>query len=131
MTATSTTVAALAGTGAMRYAPTSMTLLDAAEALAADGIGLLVVERAGHGMVGVVSERDIVHAVADGADLEAERLDSVMADGVVTVSHDADLARATELMVEADVRHLVVVDDEGEVTGLVSSRDVMRAWHDG
>lgn len=114
-------------TGSIRAVRPSLTLRLAAELLAEDGIGLLVVENAEGDLAGVLSERDLVAAVADGTDLDAERLGSLMADEVVTVTCDGSLGLAATRMVDADVRHLVVVDDRQHAVGVVSARDVMRA----
>ncbi len=114
-------------TGTVRTVHPSMSLRAAARAMAADGIGLLVVENSSGALAGVVSERDLVSALADDADLDGDRLDDVMAQDVVTVDATDTLAVATHRMVEADVRHLVVVDPTEGVVGVISARDVMRA----
>lgn len=113
-------------TGSIRLVYGSLSLHRAAEAMAEDGIGLLVVENADGDLAGVVSERDLVGAVANGMDLDAERVGDLMADEVLTVELDDDVAQAARRMVDADVRHLVVVDDRHRPIGVVSARDVMR-----
>jgi CBS domain-containing protein len=118
------------GSAAVRWAPLTMSLRRAAETLAADEIGLLLVRNHTGQLCGVVSERDIVVAVSQGEDIDSERVEDIMADSVVTAPETAGLREITATMVRAAIRHVVVVDEEGEVAGVVSARDVMRAWHD-
>jgi CBS domain-containing protein len=99
------------------------TLAEAAEALAADSIGALLVLRDG-GLVGIVSERDLVAHIAAGGDLTHLLTGEAMAGDVVTVQSDATIVAAARAMVEADVRHLPVM--EGHlIAGVVSVRDVV------
>jgi CBS domain-containing protein len=99
------------------------TLAEAAEALAADSIGALLVLR-DSGLVGIISERDLVTHVAAGADLSHLLTGEVMSGDLVTVQSDASIVAAARAMVEADVRHLPVM--EGQlIAGVVSVRDVV------
>ena len=99
------------------------SLQQAAESLADDGIGALVVLREG-ALVGVLSERDVVAHVAAGADLTHLTAGEVMSGEVVTTSADATVLEAARAMVEADVRHLPVLDGD-LIAGVVSVRDVL------
>jgi CBS domain-containing protein len=101
------------------------TLQEAVEAMAADRLGLLVVMNAS-GMVGVLSERDVIAALADGADLEQERVRDHASDRVVTVEADLSVAEAARSMADAEIRHLAVARD-GDVIGVVSVRDLLVA----
>lgn len=114
-------------TGSVRLAHASMCLRDAAMAMSEDEIGLLVVEGRDGQLAGVVSERDLVHALARGSDLDSDRLDSRMSDQVLTIDAEAPVSEALQAMVDADVRHLVVLDDTRRPAGVVSARDVMRS----
>ena len=100
------------------------TLHDAADRMAADGLGLLVVADA-NGPVGVLSERDIVVAIAEQLDLDEERVRDHCADEIVSVNEDATVADAARAMADAQIRHLAVTRD-GAVVGVVSVRDVLR-----
>ena len=99
------------------------SLEEAAEALAADNIGALLVTRDG-GMVGIVSERDVVTHLAAGTHLDRLCVGEAMAGDVVTVSPETTILAAARAMAEADVRHLPVVDGH-LVAGLVSVRDLV------
>lgn len=99
------------------------TLRRAAEELAGDGIGALVVLH-GEALVGVLSERDVVAHVALGADLDHLSVGEVMQGDVVTTTADASTWDAARTMVRADVRHLPVMVGH-RVEGMVSVRDLM------
>ncbi len=118
------TVGALVAGPIATVRPTA-TLREAAEALSADEVGLLVVADAG-GMRGVLSERDLVRAIANAVEVDLERVRDHAATDVVTVDESALVAEAAREMVEADVRHLVVVRDLHPV-GVLSVRDVLPA----
>jgi CBS domain-containing protein len=104
------------------------TLRQAAEAMIADGLGLLVVADV-NGPTGVVSERDIVAAVSDDLDLELERVRDHGADEIVAVDEEATVADAARAMADAQIRHLAVTR-AGVVVGVVSVRDVLRSLVD-
>jgi len=99
------------------------TLRAAAEAMAADGLGLLVVTDA-NGPTGVVSERDIVAAIAEDLALEDERVRDHCSDQIVAVDFDASVEEAARTMADAQIRH-VVVTREGQLAGVVSVRDLL------
>jgi CBS domain-containing protein len=101
------------------------TLREAARLLAADRVGLLVVIDH-RGVRGVLSERDLVTAIADGEDVEVERVADYLVDDLVTVDEKVSVEDAARTMSEAELRHLTVAR-EGEVIGVVSIRDVVAA----
>jgi CBS domain-containing protein len=94
--------------------------------LAEHGVGALVVSRDGHGVDGIVSERDVVRRLhSDGASLLEETVGQIMTSEVHTCSpgdHVNDLMRT---MTDERVRHIPVVVD-GELRGIVSIGDVVK-----
>lgn len=102
------------------------TLLRVAEMIVEDSIGAVVV-RGTSGPAGVVSERDIVTAVVEGLDLEADRASDVMSMDVVTIGADEPISAAAAMMVAGAIRHLPVVAD-GVVIGVLSIRDVLAVY---
>jgi acetoin utilization protein AcuB len=50
-----------------------------------------------------------------------------MTENVYSINADEDLARLSELMDEVYIRHVPVVDDEGDLLGIVSQRDLLRS----
>lgn len=101
------------------------TLRRAATLLADNQIGLLVVRR-GALAVGVIGERDIVRALAEGADVDDTRVDEVMTEDLAGIQVDATLREAATIMARNGIRHLLVRRD-GHVEGVLSVRDLLAA----
>ena len=101
----------------------SESLASAAKLLAEEEIGALVVYEP-QGLAGIISERDIVHAAADGLDLDATEVCEYMTQAPVVTEEDAVVGDAVAKMNESGIRHVVVVSD-GDVTGMISMRDVV------
>ena len=99
------------------------TLREVAETLEREAIGLVLVRRE-LGVAGVVSERDLVRAIAESADLDADRASDVMTYDIAFVEADDAIHRVADLMIEGDVRH-VAVHEGAEKTGVISMRDVL------
>lgn len=101
--------------------------------LAEHGIGAVVVSADGRTIDGIVSERDIVRAMAADPDagttggVRPRSVASLMTAAVVTVEMDTNLDEAMETMTSSRFRHLPVVDDDGHIAGLVSIGDVVKA----
>lgn len=103
----------------------SVTLRGAASAMQHAGVGALLVMDADE-VQGIVTERDIVTALARGADPDGSRVVDVesVCPRYLTLADSA--AGAAGVMLAAGCRHLPVVDD-GVAVGIVSMRDVVRA----
>lgn len=101
----------------------SATLREAATELAADVIGLLVVVDPS-GVRGVISERDIVRAIADGVDLDVERVRDVASLDVTTVDEDTSIVATARQMLDAEIRHIAIAR-RGVVYDVVSMRDLL------
>jgi CBS domain-containing protein len=100
------------------------TLRAAARSLTEEEVGALLVVRREDRLIGLVSERDLVHAVAQGTDLDEAVCGDVMALSTISVSPDDTILDAARLMSEARIRHLPVRQGE-RVVGMVSIRDVL------
>ena len=80
----------------------------------------------GERLAGIVSERDIIHGLAqEGAALLDSPVSTIMTTAVETCSESDDLERLAERMTELRIRHLPVVE-EGKVTAIVSIGDVVK-----
>jgi len=100
------------------------TLGEAAERMAAAGIGSAVVLDHGR-LVGILTERDLLHAVAGRVHSSEARVREWMTAGPITVHPSTPAAQAAKIMLENGFRHLPVVENDRTV-GIVSLRDVMR-----
>ena len=90
------------------------------------GIGALVVSKDGHSVDGILSERDIVHALADNGD-HVLGLDVVqlMSRRVITCKLSDSIADLMALMTDRRIRHLPVVES-GVLAGMISIGDVVK-----
>lgn len=101
------------------------TLADAALLLSENRIGALVVT-VGERVSGILSERDIVRAVArDGAAALANKVSDKMTGTVVTCGPQDTMAAVMNRMTAGRFRHLPVVDN-GRLSGIVSIGDVVK-----
>ncbi len=98
------------------------TLVEAARKMWKQQTGsLLVVD--GDDLVGIITERDILKAVASGSALDDMRISEVMTKDVITVGPGSLLREAAKLMADHWIRHLPVVDN-GKLVGVLSQRDL-------
>jgi CBS domain-containing protein len=102
------------------------TLRQAAVALEEAGVGCLVVGTA-ENVEGVVSERDILRAVADGVDLDATPVREVESRHLMWATTDSTVEEVVDEMMGNYVRHVLVGEDH-RLVGMVSIRDVLAAY---
>lgn len=100
------------------------SLRQAGEVMRDRDIGDVIVKDDDGDLCGIVTDRDIVvRGIAEGMDPESAVLDDVCNHDIVTVSSDAAVAEAVQLMEQHAIRRLPVVDD-GELVGIVSIGDL-------
>jgi CBS domain-containing protein len=104
------------------------TLRDAARAMAAKNVGAAVVVDPDGPGIGIITERDLLTAVADGQDPDAEQVADHQSSGVVFAGPDWSMEEAAVAMVQGGFRHLVVLRQDGEVNGVLAMRDIVRVW---
>jgi CBS domain-containing protein len=102
------------------------TLLEVADALDAGDVGALVVGD-GDKPAGVVSERDLVSAMASRRSLDATTAMAIASKELVWCDVTATVAEVAEEMCQRYVRH-VLVEEDGRLVGIVSSRDLLGAY---
>ena len=104
------------------------TLRQAIDQLTERRIGALVVSGDGKAIEGIISERDIVRAASTSGPTALDgAVGSVMSTDVVTCSAGDGVDRLMALMTERRIRHLPVVDERGQLAGIVSIGDVVKA----
>ncbi len=101
-------------------------LAAAAKLLSAHRIGAVLIRGAGGRLAGILSERDIVRAIAEqGAAALMSSVGQVMTRNVATCGEEDSIARIMERMTEGKFRHMPVLA-KGEPIGLVSIGDVVK-----
>jgi len=79
--------------------------------------------------IGIITEADIAHAVADGKDVNSVRIQDLMTTRPTVINTTTSVRDAAEVMTSGHFRHLPVVGDAGLV-GIVDITDVCRALID-
>ncbi|CAN5746712.1 CBS domain-containing protein [soil metagenome] len=105
------------------------TLSDLGREMIRRAVGSAVVI-AGDAPPGIITERDLLQAIADGVDFNRAKVSDYMVAKAVTVTAHWHVVDAAGTMMERGFRHLVVVDEDGKPTGIVSIRDMVRALLD-
>lgn len=103
------------------------TLREAARLMTDKGVGAAIVVDEDAPGPGILSERDVLTSIGKGEDPDTERVEDHMSDTVITATPDWSLERAATEMSHRRIRHLVIVDG-GEISGVLSMRDIMRVW---
>ena len=103
------------------------TLREAATFMGRRGVGAAVVIDPEQPGPGIITERDVLLALAEGQDPDAERVCDHLSGHLTFAAPDWSLERAAEAMVRGGFRHLVVVEG-GETVGVLSMRDIVRCW---
>jgi CBS domain-containing protein len=101
----------------------SDSLRSAAETMWRQQTGSLLVMD-GEALVGIITERDVMKAVARERDVETTPVSEVMTRDVLTITPDTTAHEAARHMASRWIRHLPVVAD-GKVVGVVSQRDLV------
>ena len=113
------------GTGIVSIEPTA-TLAAAVRTLAQHKIGALVVLGPDHRVIGIVSERDIVRALAEqGAEVLTKPLSQVMTRKVATCTEADTVGKIMEQMTSGKFRHVPVIELD-QLVGIISIGDVVK-----
>ena len=115
------TVAEVMNKSVLTVDPTS-SIGEAAEKMIEAGVGAVVVMEDMVRIVGIVTERDLMRAVAQRARAAEARVRQWMTESVVTIEPDTEIHDAAKMMFQRNFRHLPVVNSEGRLMGIASLR---------
>ena len=104
--------------------PASASLDQAAETMAAEDVGFLVVTEDDEA-VGALTDRTLALSLRDQIIPESTTVSELATDELVTIDRDMDVLRILEKMKLEEVRRVVVVDDDGDPLSVVSLDDVL------
>jgi CBS domain-containing protein len=107
------------------FVPPGAPLREAARLMTQRRIGALLVGDPAGPPAGVLTERDLLRATADGRDLDAVAVKAAMSVPVRSMDATEMLYRALGYMDRLAIRHLCVVDAQGKAVGMVSQRDLL------
>jgi CBS domain-containing protein len=106
------------------------TLEEAADRMSWHEVGALPVFDGQQHLVGIITERDLTAALAEGADPIRTTVSDYMTPAPEVLRPDSELAEAAHTMLQLGVRHLPVVQN-GRLVGVLSMRDVLGAGEVG
>ena len=110
--------------------PSHSRLGDVARSMRLDNIGAMVVSSGGQPLAGIVTERDIVHAIGVGGPAAVNLTAAeVMTSPAPTCSPDDRLTEVMQTMLQQRIRHLPLVEG-GRLVGMVSMGDVIKGLVD-
>jgi CBS domain-containing protein len=120
----STSVSTLIGAPVAGVAPDA-NLHEVADTMVAAGVGALIVTNGNRdGAAGIVSERDIVRALAGRRDPATTLAHDIANTTLVWCDAEATVTDVAERMMERYIRH-VLVERDGRLVGIVSARDLL------
>jgi len=102
----------------------SHTVREAAKIIGEKDVGSVLIIKEGK-LVGIFTERDLARLIAKGVSLDTP-LEKVMTKNLITIGPEDTLIKATCKMIEHDIRHLPVVNENGELLGIISNRDILK-----
>ena len=106
-------------------APPGTSLSDAAALMRERSVGSVIVADES-GVLGILTERDLVKATADGAHPTDTSVDKWMTASPVSMPTSGEITHALDQMMERHFRHIPIVDD-GKLVGVVSFRQLVEA----
>lgn len=110
------------------FLPADANMSDASVLLAAKRIGAVVIKDERGGVAGILSERDVVKAIAtESVRALARPVSAFMTRSVATCSEGDSVEALMQMMTEGRFRHVPVIDAEGLLIGLISIGDVVKA----
>ncbi len=89
------------------------------------GVGSAVVLNSDGKPTGIITDRDALRVIARGSDMGSVKVRDCVTRGLKTVTPSLDLVDAARVMRDKGFRHLVVVDENGELFGVFSMRDLV------
>ncbi len=102
------------------------TITNAAEKMKSFDIGVLPVMNEDE-VVGIITDRDIVvRVIAEGLDPQSTQVKRAMTTEIFSCPEDMDIEDAAKLMEDRQVHRLLVLGEEGAVTGILSIGDIAR-----
>jgi CBS domain-containing protein len=102
------------------------TLGEVADRMTALNVGAVVVKDFGR-LIGILTERDLLKAMAARVHTSEARVRQWMTENPITASAETEVEEAARVMLENGFRHLPVLDENGQVAGVVSLRRVVAA----
>ncbi|MEL9940789.1 MAG: CBS domain-containing protein [Ignisphaera sp.] len=111
-------------------ASTKASIEDVAKIMSEKNIGSILIVDESNRVIGIFAERDLVKVVALGIDINTP-IKNVMTTNVISAYPTDNIAAIAIKMLEKGIRHMPVVDEYNRLLGIISIRDVLRAYTAG
>ncbi|CAJ1506198.1 CBS domain-containing protein [[Mycobacterium] burgundiense] len=118
-------IADITGDSVVRI-PADASVLEAAEALVANGVGVVVIGDEQR-PTALISERDVARAVAAGRDFASTPAVEIASTTLLWCAADTTVEQAALRMTDKYIRHLLV-EDAGKLVSIVSARDLLGVY---
>jgi CBS domain-containing protein len=106
--------------------PPDTPLSQALDRMRKNGAACALLCGEGHKLVGIFTERDVLHKIL-GENVDGSTpLERLMTPTPRSLSPEDTLLKAIQLMTEGGYRHVPLTDDEGRLVGLVSAHDIIK-----
>jgi len=103
------------------------SILEVAKRMVERNISSIAITDEKNRILGILTERDIVRAVAQGISPSLVVAQTLMTNPVISVSQDATIEEASRIMVQKKIRHLIVTNSQNqEVLGIITATDFAR-----
>jgi CBS domain-containing protein len=103
------------------------SVLDIAKEMAKQKTSSVAITGEGNTIVGILTERDVVKAIANGVPPDGITAGSLMSSPVVSIKRGSAVEEAARLMLQKKVRHLLVLGvNSTQVLGIVTATDLAR-----
>ncbi|RLG82871.1 MAG: histidine kinase [Thermoprotei archaeon] len=103
------------------------TIEEAAKIMGENNIGSLMIVNEEGAIEGIVTERDMIYAIAENKVGKGLPIWAIMTENPITIKPKASITEAIKIMRDANIRHLPVVDEENKPIGMLSLRDIIDA----
>ncbi|MDR5657224.1 CBS domain-containing protein [Halodesulfurarchaeum sp. HSR-GB] len=97
---------------------------DAAQTLLENHIGSIVVSSEEGEIEGILTNTDFIRIVAESKPKAKTTVERYMSDAVVTIGPQAHIQEAADVMIEENISHLPVVDEDDLVIGIITKTDL-------
>jgi len=101
------------------------TVREASEVMNENHIGSLVVVSGTGGVVGIITETDVLRSVAAGQNPTETKVQDIMSTKLITIEPYRTLEDAAEIMTKNNIKKLPVVEDNGRLVGIITTSDLI------
>ncbi|ADM28144.1 putative signal transduction protein with CBS domains [Ignisphaera aggregans DSM 17230] len=102
-----------------------VTIGEASKIMDGNNIGSLPIVDDNGKLIGIVTERDIVRAISRGVKLDIP-VKHIMSTKLIVADRDENIVSIAIKMIENNIRHIPIVDNDHKLIGIISIRDVLR-----